>query len=137
MVLNPSAAEGLKYVRKLSMQLSSKMRFVSAQLVALYEGDLWLESARHANAMTALLRARVDAAIAAGELPGVSILHPTESNAIFAVLPPGVADRIRERFRFYDWDEAAGSVRWMCSFDTTEQDVEELVGAVKLAVAAG
>lgn len=136
-VLNPSAAEGLKYVRKLSMQLSSKMRFVSAQLVALYEGDLWLESARHANVMTALLRARVDAAIAAGELPGVSILHPTESNAIFAVLPPGVTDRIRERFRFYDWDEAAGSVRWMCSFDTTEQDVEEFVAAVKLAVAAG
>ena len=101
-VLDPRAAEGLEYLRKMNMQLASKMRFVSAQLVALLEGDLWLRSASHANAMAARLRAAVDAT------DGVRAPQQTESNAVFAVLPADVADRLRERFRFYDWDEAAG-----------------------------
>lgn len=133
-VLNPDAVAGVDFIRKLSMQLASKMRFISAQLVALYEGDLWLRSARHANAMAALLRSRLDDAIGAGDLPGVHLTQATESNAVFAVLPPGVANRVRERFRFYDWNEAIGEVRWMCSFDTTERDVADLVNAVRDAV---
>lgn len=135
-VVNPDAAAGVEYVRKLSMQLGSKMRFMSAQLIALFEGDLWLRSAARANEMAALLRARLEEGIAAGDLPGVSITQPTQSNGVFAVLPAGVADAVRQQFRFYDWDAARGEVRWMCSFDTTEQDVEEFVAAVRAAVAA-
>ena len=50
---------------------------------------------------------------------------------MFAVLPNDAADRIRERFRFYDWDRAAGEVRWMCAFDTTEADVDAFVAAIR------
>lgn len=126
-VLNPEASDGLRYSRKFNMQLSSKMRFVSAQLIALLEGDLWLRNARHANAMAARLRAAVEAGIVDGSIRGVSFTQPTQSNGVFAILPDGVADRLRESFRFYDWDAARNEVRWMCSFDTQESDVDAFV----------
>ncbi|MEV7632190.1 low specificity L-threonine aldolase [Microbacterium sp. NPDC089318] len=126
-VLNPDAAEGLLYSRKFNMQLSSKMRFVSAQLIALLEGDLWLRNARHSNAMAQRLRAEVEQGIADGSIHGVGFTQPTQSNGVFATLPDGVADRLREKFRFYDWDAARNEVRWMCSFDTQESDVDAFV----------
>ncbi|AXJ11910.1 low specificity L-threonine aldolase [Arthrobacter sp. PM3] len=128
--LNPDAAHGLLYLRKMNMQLASKMRFMSAQFIALLEGDLWLRSAAHANAMAARLRAGVEA------IPGVQLSQKTESNGVFAILPAGVADRLRKSFRFYDWNEAAREVRWMCSFDTTEEDVDSFIAAIKRELAA-
>jgi len=128
--LNPEAAHGLIYLRKMNMQLASKMRFMSAQFIALLEGDLWLRSASHANAMAARLRAGVES------IPGVELSQKTESNGVFAVLPAGVADRLRKSFRFYDWNEAAREVRWMCSFDTTEEDVDSFIAAIKRELAA-
>jgi threonine aldolase len=129
-VLDPSRSEGLIYLRKLNMQLASKLRFVSAQLLALLEDDLYLRSAAHANAMAARLRGALEAAIADGSISGLSFSQATQANAVFAVLPNDAADRIRERVRFYDWDRAAGEVRWMCSYDTTEQDVDGFVAAI-------
>ncbi len=126
-VLDPAASEGLPFLRKLNMQLSSKMRFVSAQLIALLEGDLYLRNARHANAMAARLRAAVEAGLDDGTISGVAFTQPTQSNGVFATLPDGVADRLRQSFRFYDWDAAKNEVRWMCSFDTTEADVDAFV----------
>ncbi|HLP23701.1 MAG TPA: beta-eliminating lyase-related protein [Microbacteriaceae bacterium] len=128
--LTPEAVVGLKYIRKFNMQLASKMRFISAQLVALMQGDLWLRSARHANAMAARLRVALEAAISEGRAPGLGFTQPTQANAIFATLPPGVADTLREHVRFYDWDEARGEVRWMCAFDTTERDVDAFVDLI-------
>lgn len=128
--LNPEAADGLIYLRKMNMQLSSKMRFISAQLLALLANDLWLDSAAHANAMAARLRAAVEG------LPGVEITRDTQSNGVFAVLPEGVADRLRTSFKFYDWDAAAREVRWMCSFDTTEADVDAFAAALRAELAA-
>ncbi len=126
-VLDPAAVDGLRYLRKTGMQLSSKMRFVSAQLLALLDGDLWLRSARHANAMAARL------AGALAQVPGVEIALPVEANAVFAVLPPGVADRVREDYWFYDWEGRPGMVRLMCAFDTETDDVDALVAAVAAA----
>lgn len=123
-VLNPEASQGLTYLRKMNMQLGSKMRFMSAQLLALLEGDLWLRSAQHANAMALRLRDAVSV------LPGVEVVQAVESNAVFATLPAGVADRLRERFRFYDWDASRREVRWMCAFDTTEDDVDAFAAAL-------
>lgn len=123
--LNPAAADGLIYLRKMNMQLSSKMRFISAQLLAMFADDLWLKSAGHANAMAAKLRNAVEA------IPGVQPTQATESNGVFAILPDGVADRLRESFRFYDWNAAAREVRWMCSFDTTEADIDAFVAAIR------
>jgi len=130
-VLNPEASEGLTYLRKLNMQLASKMRFVSAQLIALMADDLYLRSARHANAMAARLRKSLDDAIAAGTIGGLSFSQATDANAVFAVLPSAeVIARLRESFRFYDWDAAANEVRWMASFDTTEGDIDAFVAAI-------
>ncbi|MFF1512180.1 threonine aldolase family protein [Streptomyces sp. NPDC058326] len=124
-VLNPDAVSHMKHLRKLSMQLASKMRFVSVQLEALLAKDLWLRNARHANAMAQRLAAGVR------ELDGVEILYPVQANAVFARLPHEVSRRLQERFRFYFWDEAAGDVRWMCAFDTTEDDVDAFLQALK------
>jgi threonine aldolase len=124
-VLNPSASDGLTYLRKLNMQLASKMRFVSAQLIAILTDDLHVRSAGHANAMATRLRAAVEG------LPGLTITQKTQSNAVFAILPPEVADRLRKSFRFYDWDPATGEVRWMCAFDTTEADVDAFAAALR------
>ncbi|WP_394940982.1 threonine aldolase family protein [Psychromicrobium sp. YIM B11713] len=124
-VLNPEAAPGLKYLRKLNMQLASKMRFISAQFIALLEGDLWLRSASHANAMAARLRAGIE------QIPEVQATQQTQANGVFAILPEGVADRVRQKFRFYDWDEARREVRWMCSFDTTEADIDAFLATIR------
>ncbi|MGW6458859.1 threonine aldolase family protein [Streptomyces sp. NPDC055078] len=124
-VLNPDAVSHMKHLRKLSMQLASKMRFVSVQLEALLARDLWLRNARHSNAMAQRLADGVRA------VDGVEIRHPVQANAVFARLPHEVSLRLQRRFRFYFWDEAAGDVRWMCSFDTTEDDVDSFVQALK------
>ncbi|GAA1943512.1 low specificity L-threonine aldolase [Microbacterium deminutum] len=129
-VLNPEASTGLKYLRKLNMQLSSKMRFVSAQLIALLDGDLWLRNATHSNAMAQRLRNGVEAGVADGSIQGVAFTQPTQANGVFATLPDGVADRLRESFRFYDWDAAKNEVRWMCSFDTRPDDIDAFVAAI-------
>jgi threonine aldolase len=123
-ILNREAAHGVRYLRKSAMQLASKMRFVSAQLIALLEGDLWLRNARHSNAMAARLCEAVR------DVPGVIMTRPVQANAVFAALPKDVADRLKKRFRFYTWDEHIGEVRWMCSFDTTEADVDTFAAAL-------
>lgn len=128
-VLDPTVVRGLDHLRKSSMQLSSKMRFISAQLVALLEDDLWLENAKHANAMAQRLASRLRG------VEGVSITRPVEANAVFAVLSPAVTASLQSKFRFYVWDDESGEVRWMTAFDTTEQDVDEFSAAVSSAAA--
>jgi threonine aldolase len=135
-VLNPAASDGLTFLRKLDMQLSSKMRFVSAQLIALLDGTLWLDSALHANTMAAHLRRSLESAIATGAISGLTFTQDTQSNSVFAILPEGSADRLRENFRFYDWNPATREVRWMCAFDTTEADVDVFVEAITKELAA-
>jgi threonine aldolase len=130
-VLNPEVADGLTYLRKLTMQLASKMRFVSAQLVALLSDGLWMRSASHANAMAARLRAGLEAEIASGAITGVNFTQATQANAVFVTLPEGVADRLRQSFRFYDWNPATREVRWMCAFDTTEADIDAFLAAIR------
>ena len=127
-VCDPGAAEGLDRLRKQSLQLASKMRFVSAQLLALLDGDLWLRSAAHANAMAARL------AGAAAEVPGVRITRPVQANAVFAVLPAGPRARLQEEFSFHVWDEPSGEVRWMTAFDTTPGDVDAFAAALAAAL---
>ena len=130
-VLDPDAAPGVDFLRKSSMQLASKMRFVSAQLLALLTDDLWLRNATHANGMAQTLASRV------GSIDGVVITQPVQANAVFAILPPAVTARLQERFRFYTWDQATGEVRWMCSWDTTDEDVDAFATAVAEEMSAG
>jgi threonine aldolase len=125
----PELAADYVYARKQGTQLASKMRFLSAQLLRLLEGDLWRETAGHANAMARRL------ADAVAAVPGVDLAYPMQANAVFAVLPEAAIERLHERYHFYVWDEDAGVVRWMCSWQTTPHDVDELAAAVREAMA--
>jgi threonine aldolase len=130
-VLNPEYAAAVPFVRKTYMQLASKMRFISAQLLALLDNDLWLRNATHANAMAARLAEGVRS------IPGVSITQPVQANAVFAVLPISVTERLQEDFHFYVWNHQTGEVRWMCAWDTTEADIDTFVAAISNEMAAG
>ncbi|MFC5910200.1 threonine aldolase family protein [Streptacidiphilus monticola] len=123
-VLNPDAVRNITFLRKTSMQLASKMRFVSAQFEALLAGDLWLRSASHANAMAKRLEAAVK------DIDGVTVVRPVQANAVFAILPREVSERLQKRYRFYFWNEHTGEVRWMCAFDTTEADIDGFAAAI-------
>jgi threonine aldolase len=128
-LLNPQLAHDFLYIRKQSMQLASKMRFLAAQFDALLTDELWLRCAGNANAMASRLAAVLDG------VPGLTITRPVETNAVFATLPPSVIESLQRDFPFYTWDEAAGEVRWMCSWDTTEEDVDTFAAAVRGALA--
>lgn len=130
LALNPASVPGLIYLRKLNMQLGSKLRFVSAQLAALYEGDLWLRSAGHSNAMAARLRVGLETLIASGKGEGISLPFPSQSNVVFAHLTDATKARAHEAFHFYDWPGNKTLVRLMCSFDTTEEDVDALLATI-------
>lgn len=125
-VLRPDATPGMEYLRKINLQLASKMRFASAQLEALYGGDLWLRSASHANAMAARLAAGIDKAAN----PDLRIAFPVQSNAVFVELPDEVAQRAQARFAFGAWPSRAGLYRLMCAFDTSQEDVDELLALI-------
>jgi threonine aldolase len=122
-------AAGFEYLRKQSLQLASKMRFLAAQFEALLREELWRSLASHANAMAAQLAA------ALAEIPQVKITRPVQANALFVVLPAAAVARLHEQFDFYDWDSSRGEIRLMCAWDTTEEDVERLASAVREAVA--
>jgi threonine aldolase len=113
-----SAAE-FRYLRKQGLQLASKMRFLSVQLEALLTNDLWLKNARHSNRMAKLLAKEVS------RIAGVRVVHDVEANGVFARVPRRVIARLRKRYFFYTWNEKESVVRWMCSFDTTEEEVRE------------
>lgn len=122
--LGSAAAEAMPYLRKLNMQLASKMRFISAQFEVLLGTGLWLRNAAQANAMAARLSA------ALREMPGVQVTTPTEANAVFATLDPRVAAALGAQFGFEPLDARTGAVRLMTAFDTTESDVDALVAAI-------
>jgi threonine aldolase len=128
-LLDSDVANEFMYIRKQSMQLASKMRFLAAQFDALLTDELWLRCAAHANAMAARLSAAVE------DAPGLTITRPVQTNAVFAKLPPAVIGALRLDFPFYVWDEEANEVRWMCSWDTTEDDVDQFAAAVRAALA--
>ena len=120
--------ERFAFTRKQLLQLASKMRFVSAQFESLLDGELWLENARHANAMATRLAAAVE------PVDGVEITHPVEANAVFARLPRPAIDELQRERPFYVWDEQADEVRWMCAWDTAPEDVDGFAAAVAAAV---
>jgi threonine aldolase len=118
------------YLRKQGMQLASKMRFIAAQFEALLTDDLWRRSAEHANRMARLLEKEIS------RIPGVKIVWNVEANGVFAQIPRHAIEKIKERYFFYMWIEEECIVRWMCSFDTSEEDVIDFAAAVRDAVKA-
>ena len=125
---NQKMSKDFLYLRKQGMQLASKMRFIAAQFEALLTDDLWRRSAEHANRMARVLEAEVR------KIPQVRVVWRVEANGVFAQIPEPAIAKIKERYFFYPWIEEECIVRWMCSFDTTEEDVREFAKVVREAV---
>ena len=124
----PSMSQDFLYLRKQSMQLASKMRFIAAQFEALLTDDLWRRSAEHANRMARLLEQEVS------RIPGVRVVWEVQANGVFAQIPRHSIEKIKRQYFFYTWTEDESIVRWMCSFDTTEEDIRKFAEAVAAAV---
>lgn len=126
--LDPALAEGFAFHRKQEMQLASKHRYLAAQFEALFTDQLWCRNAEHANAMARRL------GDAAREVRGVTITQPVEANGVFARLSDRVIAPLKEAFPFYVWQpgsDGTSEVRWMCSWDTTETDVDAFVSKLR------
>ncbi len=125
---HPGQSENFLYLRKQNMQLASKMRFIAAQFEALLTDDLWRRSAEQANRMTKLLEKEVS------RISGVKIVWKVEANGVFAQIPRHAIEKIKRHYFFYMWIEEESIVRWMCSFDTTEEDIRKFAEVVAEAV---
>ncbi len=123
-VMSPSDTASVAYLRKQQMQLVSKMRYLGAQVAALLCDDLWHTNAAHANAMASRLATGLAA------IPGVELVHPVQSDAVFARLLPEHIAALQKEWIFHVWDEQASVVRWMTAFDTQESDVDEFLTAI-------
>ena len=124
-------SEEFEYRCKQAGQLASKMRFLSAPWVGMLESGALLANARHANAMARLLSQSL------AEIPGVSLLVPVEANAVFVELDPVAAERLREAGWYFYSFIGTGGARFMCSWQTTEDDVLNLAAAVRQAAQKG
>jgi threonine aldolase len=125
---HPELGRDLLYLRKQGMQLASKMRFIAAQFEALLTNDLWRRSAEHANRMARVLEKEIS------RIPGVKVVWKVEANGVFVQIPRHAIEKIMQHYFFYTWIEEESIVRWMCSFDTTEEDIQEFAKVVAEAV---
>ena len=123
-VLNPALTNNFKYIRKQGMQLASKMRYISAQFEEYLKDGLWLENARHSNCMAQLLYQKAQAL-------GITVTQKVEINELFVILPPQIIEALQREFFFYVWDESRNEVRWVCSWDTAEEDIDRFAGLLK------
>jgi threonine aldolase len=125
LVFNDKLKANAPYFQKQSAQLFSKNRFIATQFKALLSNDLWLRMATHANKMAQLLSAEIQ------QLPGVTITRKVQANAVFAIIPQKAIEPLQAKYPFYIWDEETLELRWMCSFDTTEEDIENFVSTLR------
>jgi threonine aldolase len=115
---NPEVSKQFKFIRKQSMQLHSKMRFIGAQFNALLSNDLWKRNAEHTNHMAKLLEAELKS------VSKVKITQSVEANGVFAIIPKEWTDALQKQYYFYVWNDKTNEVRLMCSFDTTEEEIK-------------
>ncbi|MEG1607230.1 MAG: low specificity L-threonine aldolase [Mucinivorans sp.] len=113
---NKELMEQAKYFRKQSAQLISKMRYVGAQFSAYLNGGLWLKMATHSNEMAALLASKIEG--------NVTLTQQVQTNGVWATLPADKIEALQKEYFFYIWDSAKSEVRWLCSWDTTQDDIQ-------------
>jgi threonine aldolase len=128
LVFNSTLAATFPYIRKQGMQLHSKMRFISAQFNTLISTDLWSRNATHANTLAKRLEKGLR------QFPTVQITQKVDANAIFAILPASYIPALQEHGFFYVWNDKTNEVRLMCSWDTTEKDVDTFIDQLKQLV---
>lgn len=125
--LRKELAENLKYYRKQTTQLYSKMRFISAQFIPYFNEGVWLDNARRSNVSAQKLAAGMREA-------GVKLTQEVQSNAVFFILSEEKTDKLRERYFFYDWDAARNERRLVCSWDTTDEDIAGFISYLQSIV---
>lgn len=124
-------AREFEYRCKQAGQLASKMRFLAAPWVGMLTDGAWLKHAGHANAMAARLEAAVRR-LPAGS--GYRVLFPRQANSVFVELPPPAIQSLRDGgWRFYTFI-GQGGCRFMCSWDTTPQDVDDIAADLRAAL---
>lgn len=128
-VLTPELVRRATYQRKQVTQLPSKMRFIAAQFNELLHDDLWLDLAKHSNAMATELHAMTSS------IPGVDYDTAPAVNSVFPSLPPAAIDPLREWCFFWPWDVARNQVRWMTAWDTTPDDIGRFADGVAKVLA--
>jgi threonine aldolase len=121
-------AKDFKYIRKQGTHLASKMRFISAQFEALLSNDLWRKNAAHANRMARILAREL------AKIPRIKITQKVEANGVFAIVPKKYVPLLQKRYFFYVWNEETSEVRFMTSFDTTEDDIRDFVALIRKTV---
>jgi len=124
----PELAADFMYLRKQGMQLHSKMRFISAQFEALLSNDLWKRNATHTNAMAQKLAHQL------GQISQIKITQKVEANGVFAIFPPAIIEPLQKEFPFYVWNDKTNEVRLMCSWDTTEEEIDRFVARTKALI---
>jgi threonine aldolase len=129
LIFNPLLSQHASFIRKQTAQLFSKMRFISAQFIALLEHDLWLSMAHHSNRMASLLKEEIK------RFPFIELTQPVDANALFVRLPAELIEPLQNEFPFYVWDEKDNVVRWMCSFDTSEEDIQLFIDHIQASAA--
>lgn len=125
LIFNNELAKYAAFYQKQSAQLFSKNRFIAAQFIALLTDDLWLKMAQHSNKMAKLLEEEII------RIPEIKITQNVDANAVFAILPTHITSKLQEKYRFYVWNEQTNEVRWMCSFDTTADEVKDFANTIK------
>lgn len=123
--LRPGLSDGFKYIRKQGMQLASKMRFIAAQYIAFFRNELWKKCAAHSNSMARLLYEKVK------EIDGLKVTQPVQANGVFVIVPHKIAGNLQKHYFFYPWNEETSEYRWMTSWDTTEEDINNFVELLK------
>ncbi|WP_062762421.1 low specificity L-threonine aldolase [Falsirhodobacter sp. alg1] len=123
-LFDPARAKEFELRRKRSAHLFSKHRYLSAQMEAYLEGDLWLRLARQANAAAARLSAGI------AQIPGGRVMHPTEANMVFAEFPEAGHTRARAAGAAYYPHETALGARLVTSWNTTDADVNRFLGLI-------
>lgn len=122
---NKKLALNFQYTRKQSLQLASKTRYISAQFNAYLSNNQWYNTASHANRMAKVLADKVSA------IPSIRITQKVEANGIFAIVPSEIIPKLQQDYFFYMWDESKSEVRWMTSWDTTEEDIINFTSRIK------
>ena len=123
-VFNNELNRQIAFKHKQVMQLASKTRFIAAQFEAMLTDELWHRTASHANKMAQRLQA------ALSDYPDVKITRPVQANALFAEIPRHWYEPLQQHYPFYVWIESTYEVRMMCSWDTTDADIEQFSRAI-------
>ena len=123
--LNKDLAQDLKFLRKQSLQLPSKSRFIAAPFLRYFDNNLWAEIAHQENSMAHYLGEKLS------QFPEVHVTQPIEVNSVFCTIPRKWIKSLRKSFFFYVWNEKTFEIRLMTSFDTTKEHIDSFCQAIE------